>query len=134
MFVLRERSLVRAVPDYLPSADPWAPHHDSVSLTRSEQVDRVDPRRLVVLLIALNEDMQAPNILESDETELDLIPSDILPAQLEFLGGGETLRVPKVHGELIGKQPNLLGCLGRADAAEYRDGLELDGLVEWDGD
>jgi hypothetical protein len=61
VLVLRERSLVGAISDYLSSANPdsvptWQTGV-SLSLTCSKQVDRVDPRRLVVLLIALDEDM-----------------------------------------------------------------------------
>ena len=48
------------------------------SLTLTKDVDRIDPRGLLILLIALYQDMQTPDILESDESQFQLLSLDIL--------------------------------------------------------
>lgn len=53
------------------SMDQIQPHHSSTrgtQLTRPEEVDRVDPRGLLVLLVVPNQNMQTADVLELDET------------------------------------------------------------------
>jgi hypothetical protein len=45
--------------------------------------------------------MQAPDILETDETQVDAVPLDILWRERELLRRRQALAVAKVEGELV---------------------------------
>lgn len=46
--------------------------------TAPKQIKAIDPRSLFVFLVVLDEDVQAANVLETDESEIESVPFDVL--------------------------------------------------------
>lgn len=46
--------------------------------TTAEQIKAVDPRSLLVLLVVLDKDVQAPDVLETNESEIESVTFDIV--------------------------------------------------------
>ena len=96
----------------------------------TEQVERVDARRLVSALVVLDEDNETPHVLELDVLELDTLALGLLGLELEDLrrlGGRD---VVEVHVVAVREQLYRLGRLLGADGGEEADVLDLDRLVE----
>lgn len=103
-------------------------------LTGTEDVDRIDPRRLLIFLIILDQNMQAPDILEPHKSQLDLSTFDILLFKLNLLSRCQSLRIPKIDTQVIDEQFDIFRRLRRTHSTEDRYRFQLDGFEEWNRD
>ena len=78
--------------------------------------------------------MQAADILEPDETKVDLAPFDVVTGQFQLLRRREGLGVAEIEGQVVDEQLDGFRRLSGADSAKDGNRLELDGLEEWDSD
>lgn len=78
--------------------------------------------------------MQAADILEPDETKVDLVPFDVVAGQFQLLRRRECLGVAEIKRQVVDEQLDGFWRLSGADSAKDGNCLELDGLEEWDRD